>query len=163
MAHSPLQANRSARPSPRRVRSKSLARFRRESWWQVTFPVIAASVLALAAVALVIVLGGPQAASVVADYSLILVILANLILGLVSLVVLAGLIYLITALLQATPPYTNAAQQFMERVYRWVDRQTERIARVVIVIRSTLVGINTYLRSQGIIPGGEETGSAQKQ
>lgn len=163
MTSSTSHASRSARRPPRKVRSESLARFRRESWWQVTFPVIAASVLALAAVILVIVLGGPQAASVVADYSLMLVILANLILGLVLLAVLAVLIYLTTALLRATPPYTNAAQQLMDRVYRWVDRQTERIARLVIVIRSTLVGINTYLRSRGIVPGGEGTGSSKER
>ncbi len=156
MTNPTSQTHHSKQQPLRPVRSESLARFQREAWWQVTFPVVMAAVLALAAIALVIVLGGGQAASVVADYSLILLILANSVLGLILLAVLGGLIYLVNALLRATPPYTNAAQQFAERIYRWVDKQTDRIAHVVIVVRSTAVGISTYLRRQGIIPNGDE-------
>lgn len=155
-------AHRSRQRPLRRVHSTSLARFRREAWWQVTFPVVAAAVLALAAVVLVLALGGGQAASVIADYSLILLILANAVLGLILLAMLGGLIYLITALLRATPPYTNAAQQFAERIYHWVDKQSDRIAHVVIVVRSTAVGISTYLRRQGIIPDSDKAGDSSK-
>lgn len=142
-----------AKPAP--IRSESLLRFRREAWWQVTFPVIVAALLAVAGVVLTIVLGGPAGASVVADYSLVLLIILNLIGGLITLAIFAGLAYAVTALLRATPPYTNAAQQFVDRIYRWIDHQTDRLAHVVIVVRSTLVGLSSYLRRRGIIPEDE--------
>lgn len=153
MSTAPQLGQPDAKPAP--IHSESLSRFRREAWWQVTFPVVVTALLAVAAVVLTIVLGGPAGASVVADYSLVLLIILNLIGGLITLAIFAGLAYAITALLRATPPYTNAAQQFVDRVYRWVDHQTDRLAHVVIVVRSTLVGLSSFLKQRGIIPDDE--------
>lgn len=153
---------RSASPPSRRPTAfnpETARRFRREAWWQVTFPVVAVSLLAVAAVVLVLAVGGPGAASVVADYSLILLAIPNLIGGLVVLAIFAGLAYLFSALIRSTPPYTFVAQDFMKRVYEWVDRQTDRIAHTVILARSALAGLQFYLKQQGFIP---DTGPADE-
>jgi hypothetical protein len=139
---------------------ETTARFKRQSWWQITFPVLAVALLSVAAVVLVFLLSGPEGTSVVGSYSLILVIIPTLIGGLVVLGLVIVLTYWIGRLIRAIPPYAYKAQQGTNRVYQWVDRATDRIAGVVIAVRSTLVGVNVFLRERGIIPSAETAGSA---
>jgi hypothetical protein len=127
-------------------------RFRRQSWWQVVFPVVVVSALSVAALVLLLVLGGPGGVSVVADYSLVLLVILALLGGLLVLALLGGLAYLITRLIGTIPPYTYAVQTTMQQVYEWVDRQTDRIAQAVITARSAMAGVEYYLRKQGIEP-----------
>ncbi len=143
----------SAPQAPSGGNPETLARFRRESWWQITFPVLFVAALGVAGVVLLIVYGGPAGVSIVADYSLLLLIIPWLIAGLLVLAAFAGLIYLSSKLIRSTPPYTYAAQKAMHRVYTWVDRQMNRIAGVVIFIRSLLVGLEVYLKEKGFLPG----------
>ncbi len=130
------------------------AQFRREGWWQITFPVVMVVLLSVLALVLIGVLGGPGTASVVADYSLGLLIILALIAGLLVLLLAFGAIYLVSLLIQKTPPYTYVAQKAIQRVYEWVDRLMNRIANVIILVRSTLAGLKHYLKQQGYtIPG----------
>lgn len=138
------------------------ARFRRESWWQIIFPVLVMTLLSVAAVVLLIVLGGPGGASIVADYSLILVIIPNLVIGLAAFLLLGGLAYLLTRLVGSIPPYANLAQEGMKQVYRQVDKVTNQIAGAVITVRSVMTGISIFLREQGITPDGDQA-NAEKQ
>ncbi len=147
---------------PSAFNPETTARFKRETWWQITFPVLAVTLLAVAAVVLVIVLGGPAGASLIADYALILIVIPILIAGLVVLGVIVLLISFLARLIGNVPPYTFVAQDFMQRVYRWVDDQTNRVARVAIVIRSTLTGITLYLKQRGFIPDAEPADAAQQ-
>jgi hypothetical protein len=90
--------------TPPEVNTETVARFRRQAWWQITFPVLAVTLLAVAGVVLLIVLGGPAAVSIVADYSLWLLIALGMVIAVVPLAI------------------------------------TDRIANVVITVRSVLVG-----------------------
>jgi hypothetical protein len=134
---------------------ETAARFRRESWWQIIFPVVAVTLLLIAGAVLMLVLGGPSATSVVADYALGLLVVLTLIGGLIALGLVAALAYGISKLIGGMPPYTFAVQQFMQRIYEWVDRQTNRLARAVIIFRSAVTGMLFYLRAQGLIPAAE--------
>ncbi len=147
-------------PPPPQGNPVTLARFRREAWWQVTFPILMVALLAIAALVLLIVLGGPAAVSVVADYSLALLIILALLPILIVLALVGGLVYLVSVLIRSVPPYTHKAQQFMEQVYKWVDRQTDRLAGAVITIRSALAGLSVIGR-QPEQPGGSRAGGAQ--
>jgi hypothetical protein len=126
--------------------------FRREGWWQITFPVVAAALLSILAIVLIAVLGGTGVASIVADYALGLIILLNLIAGLLVVALVIGAIYVVSLGIQKTPPYTYVAQKAVRRVYERVDRLMNRIANVVIMVRSAFAGLKHYLKEQGYIP-----------
>lgn len=138
-----------AEPPPE-VNTETVARFRRQAWWQVTFPVLAVTLLAVATVVLLIVLGGSEAISVVADYSLWLLAVLAVLLTVVPLALAGGLAYLMFKLIGGTPPITYKVQQFTEKVYEGADAITDRIASVVITVRSVLVGAGTlFAREEG--------------
>jgi hypothetical protein len=125
------------------------ARFRRESWWQIYFPVLAVALLSLAAVVLLAVLGsGNGAVSVVGDYSLILIIIPALLGGALLLALLIALVAGVIWLILRLPPYANVAQQSMQTVYRKVDQVCNRIAGAVIAVRSAIIGLETYLKQR---------------
>jgi hypothetical protein len=145
---------------------ESTAQFRREAWWQITFPVLIVALLSIGAVVLLVVLSGPTGASIVADYSLILVIIPNVVAGLIVLLLLGGLIYLLARVIRTLPPYTNVAYESVKKVHGWVDKITDRIAGAVIAIRSVLAGIDFFLKAQGIEaedgPDAEAAGTSQQ-
>ncbi len=134
--------------TPPQGNPETLARFRRETWWQVTFPVLLVALLAIAALVLLIVLGGPAAVSVVADYSLALLVILALLPILIVFALAAGLVYLVSLLIRKVPPYTHKAQQFVQRASDWVDQQTDRLAGTVITIRSALAGLGAVGQRQ---------------
>lgn len=138
--------------APAGLTRESIVRFKREAWWQVTFPVVVVAILSVAGLVLLIVLGGRDSISVVADYSLVLLLIPVLLGGLLILALGAVLIYVISALIRAVPPYTGIAQQRMEQIHRKVDEITDWIAGIVISARSLLAGLNVYLRQAGAMP-----------
>lgn len=141
------------RSPPTERNPETTARFKREAWWQITFPVLVATVISIVLVVLLFVLGqSSDDTSIVADYSLILVIIPNLVFGLIVLVLTIVLIYFIAKLIRGIPPHTYSAQQRVDRVHKWVDEGTDRLAGVLITVRSFSVGINTFLKAQGITP-----------
>lgn len=147
--------------------AESLKQFRKESWWQIVFPVLLVSALAVAALVMIVVLGGAASASIVADYVLVLLIILGLFAGLITFVIMALLAFLVSKAIGGIPPYTQAAQGYMQIAYKWVDKQTSRIADVVIVFRTSLFAIEMFLRQRGIIPeekraAGSEPASAGK-
>jgi hypothetical protein len=137
------------------------ARFRRESWWQIQFPVLLVTLLAIGVVVALAVWGGADAIRAVSAYSLILLLIPALLVTLLLVGVGGGLVYLMFKLLRLLPPYANLAQQELESAHQWVDRATDRLAGGLIRIRSTLAGINAYLRREGYLSQDDEsTGSA---
>lgn len=127
------------------------ARYKRQAWWRVTFPVVLAAVLAVVFLVLLIVLGGPTAISVVARYAtILLVVLLGFPLLLVTLGLFGGLVWMMSKALEKTPPYTRKAHDFVGNVYRFTDDATDRVVDVVINTRSTMSGVNTALRELGI-------------
>lgn len=138
------------------------ARFRRETWWQITFPVLAVAIISVVLVVLVVVLGQQPGASIVADYSLMLLIIPSLVCGLIMLVVIAGLSYLTARLIRGMPPYAYTVHRKVAGVHRWVDKTTNRIAGVVITAKGFLVGLDVYLKARGIIPDTEEESASER-
>jgi hypothetical protein len=139
------------------------ARFRRESWWQIQFPVLLVTLLAVGAVVSLAVWGGVDAIHAVSAYSLILLLIPVLVVVLLLVGIGGALVYLMFKLLRLLPPYANLAQQELEGVHQWVDQATNRLAGGLIAVRSTMAGINTYLRHEGYLSQDDEaTGSAGK-
>jgi hypothetical protein len=110
----------------------STLRFRRQSFWQIIFPVIVVALLAAGAVVALFLVTGTAGTSVVADFSLILVILPTCILGVVFLVINVLLIVLLRLLITRVPRYTNAAQRKMQSVYVGVDSFTDKLTSGVV-------------------------------
>lgn len=133
-----------------RVNPITQKKYKRQAWWQVTFPVVLVTVLVVAAVVLLIVLGGPQAISIVADYSLSLLCLLAVLPTLIGVALFGGLVYLMTKALGKTPPLTYKAQMFIEKVYHWVDEATDRVAGVVINATSKMAGVEAAMHEAGI-------------
>jgi hypothetical protein len=133
------------------------ARFRRESWWQIQFPVLLVALLAVGAVVSLAVFGGADAIRAVSAYSLTLLLIPALVAALLLIGIGGALVYLMYKLLRLVPPYANTAQRGMDDVHRWVDDATNRLAGGLIAVRSTLAGINTFLRREGYFSDDEET------
>lgn len=123
----------------------TLARFRRQTLWGVTVPVVVVALLMIAAVVLLIVLGGPGAVSIVADYALILLVLACIVPVLLGLALWGGLAFLTGKLVKTVPPYSYKLRRVMEKVYETVDRITDRIASIFITVESAMAGVSAAL------------------
>ena len=136
------------------------ARFRRESWWQIQFPVLLVALLAVGVVVSLAVFGGADAIHAVSAYSLTLLLIPALVAALLLVGIGGALVYLMFKLLRLLPPYANLAQQELEGVHQWVDQATDRLAGGLIAVRSTLAGINTHLRREGYLSQDDETTGA---
>lgn len=141
-----------AQPEPH----ESYQRFKREAWWQITFPVVLVSLLSIGTVVYIGILSfnsdTGQPASIVADYGLGLLILLALLGGLILVAISVALIYGVSLLIQKTPPYTAGAQRIARQVYETVDEWTSKIAGVFISARAALAGLEYFLKKNGIIP-----------
>ncbi len=141
---------------------ETTARFKRETWWQITFPVLVVAILSVGAVALLFHLSGEQGTAVVADYSLILIIIPTLLLGLLAVLLIGGSIYVVMQLMAWIPPRTYAVQKVMDTVHKRVDKVTDGIASVVIAVRSALIGINLFLQQRAAASEPSATPSPQE-
>lgn len=121
-------------------------RFRRQSWWQITFPVLAVAVLLLGCVIGLFLVVGVPGVSVTADYSVILLSFPTLIIGLVVLILTVALTYLVMILLRRIPPYTFVAHQYVEKVHSAVVGLMNKITGAVIGFLSILSGISLFLK-----------------
>ena len=144
--HSPVQS----KPEPKEVNPVTQKRYKRQAWWQVTFPVIVVAVIVVALLVLLAVLGGPPALSVVADFSLALLCLLAALPVLAVFAIFGALVFLMTKALGKTPPYTYKAHQFIGNVYRWADDVTDRIANAIIEARIRMNGVSAGLEDIGI-------------
>ncbi len=132
--------------SPTARNPKTEARFRRQSWWQITFPVLVVTILLFGCVAGLFFMTGVPGLSVVADYSVILLSLPTIIIGLIVLIVTVALIYLVMILLRRIPPYTFVAHQYFDKVHDTVVGFTKKITGAVIGFLSVLSGISLFLK-----------------
>jgi hypothetical protein len=142
----------SLRNRPTERNPKTLARFRREVWWQITFPMILIVLLMLGGLAGLFFWRGEGGVSVVANYSMILMIIPMLLVGLVVLAIIIGLIYLVVRAIDLIPPYTYVAQKATFSVRDQVKGVANRITGFVIGIRSFLDGIVRFLKERGFVP-----------
>ncbi|MBN1312106.1 MAG: hypothetical protein JXB30_11870 [Anaerolineae bacterium] len=136
------------RPSLQARNLKTAARFKREAWWQITFPVIAAAFLLIGGMVALFYLTGASGISTIADYSVILLSIPALIIGLVVLVVTIVLIGLVMLLIQRIPPYTFVVQGYFEKIHNGVVGFIGKITGALISILSIISGISLFLKQQ---------------
>lgn len=68
-----------------------------------------------------------------------------MLLGLILLVILGGLVYVVSKLLQLLPPYTRIAQDGIETIRKQVETGTDITVKPVIKIQGFLAVIDTLL------------------
>ena len=112
-------------------RSPSMARHRRESFWQIVLPMLVA-LLVLGLAFVLITLSGPAGISGVADLALIVVSVPLLLLGLIPVAVILALLAGMGWLLRNAPPYTRVAQEVSARMADIVERAMQQVSNVVI-------------------------------
>lgn len=147
--------------APTAVNPVSMARFRRQSWWQIIFPVVFATLIGVGLVVLV-ALGGPDVAAVVADYSLVLILLLNLLFAVTFIAIFVVLTVILIKAIKFLPPYTNVAHESVQGINTWVDDQTTKVAGWVITAKSVMTGLTLYLETQGIIPDQKNSENGNK-
>jgi uncharacterized Tic20 family protein len=104
--------------APKPVDSPSMQAHKRQLAWQILVPFLVVTVLILV-VAGLIVAGAATSNQTFADVSTIWLIAPTLVVALLFIVVLCGLVYGITRLLQVTPRYTGMAQDFFVLISTW--------------------------------------------
>jgi hypothetical protein len=84
--------------------------------------------------------------SIVADYSVILLSLPVLFIGLMVLLVTVIFTYLVMVLLGRIPPYTFVAYRYVDKVHRAVVGFMNTITGAVIGILSVISGVSLFLK-----------------
>lgn len=127
---------------------KTRTKFRRETWWQIVFPMIVVTVGLAACAAGIFAARGEMGLSVVADYSLILLIIPVLLGGLIVLAMVVVLIYLAGLALNKLPPYAYLAQRSASAVQARVVGIANAITGFVIGLRALVDGITRFIQEQ---------------
>ena len=140
-----LQIERPTEPNP-----ETIARFKKDSFWQIIFPVLLTSVISLSLVALLYFLGGPESVSIVTDYSIFLLFFVITGLAFVVFISFALVSYLIIYVIREVPPYTHVGHKLFSTIYTWTDGKMNFIADLAIKVNSIFTGLEMYLKTQGI-------------
>ncbi len=143
-------------PTARNLKTQS--KFRRETWWQIVFPMLVVVLLMVACAAGIFVAQGPVGLSVVADYSLILLIIPMLLAGLFALAAVVGLIYLTGLGIDKLPPYAYLAHRSASAVQSRVQGVANAITGFVIAARAFIDGIVRFVHERLQAPAGTQTG-----
>lgn len=127
---------------------KTHAIHRRETFWQITFPLGIGILLLLAAVA-VIILSATQPVTDVgrwADVSLVWLILPTLFFALIFLVLLIGFVYLISYSLRIIPRYALIVQLYFEAGKNKVSQLSNLSIEPIVRLRSTWAAVRYAAR-----------------
>jgi hypothetical protein len=133
-----------------------VTRHRRQSFWQITLPVLVVLLLLGLAFALV-VLSGAADISGVADLALVLVSLPLLVIGLIPVAAVFALVVGMAWLLRETPSATRVAQDVSARVSEIIIRAMRAVTNVII---PAVVG---YSMAQRILGGDRKDGADGSQ
>ncbi len=119
---------------------KTYAEHRREVFWQITIPLVAGSLLILAAIAAIIFFATQASPGLDrwADVSLMWLIFPSLFLVLIMLVVLIGIVFAVTVVLQKTPRLAYLLQQYIEIGEAKVGQFTNLAAEPILRTHSLL-------------------------
>lgn len=135
---------------PKARNPKTHARFKRQSFWEITFPMLVVLFILIGLAALLIVFTGGSGTAIVADYSLILLFIP---LAIVGMPIIALSIWLVTLILKAfnlIPPYTYVAQKGILDVREKVDHISKSITGFVISIQAFFGSIGQFLKEHGL-------------
>jgi uncharacterized membrane protein YhaH (DUF805 family) len=129
----------------------SYQRHKRQSFWQVLFPILLAGLVVLAGLAFLILTatkGDPASQlSGWADTSLIWMLLPVLGLGLVAVLILGVLIFLLARLLKILPIYTSLVQRYFAIGESWVKNFVARGIKPLLTAKGYQAGASQLLKS----------------
>jgi hypothetical protein len=119
-----------------RIEHESYIKHRSQMWQQIILPVVLATVLMLVLIVLICVATFRDNGDVGrwAAISTIWIVIPILFAGLVTLVILGGLIYLMMRLLGILPTYTGLAQDYVQLWALYVQRFTEAAVKPIFAV-----------------------------
>lgn len=121
--------------------------YRKDSFWQITFPLMIGSLLILAlAVWTVSTAARGGEVGKAADASLVFLIIPALMVALIFLVILAGLVYALIWLNKNIPFYAYQVQIFFARVQGRVQTIADKAAAPVIKTSGLLAALRTLVQ-----------------
>lgn len=134
------------RPAKLRERNPlTHARHRREVFWQITLPLLLGLVL-FVGVSVLSALGNSGEVSRGADVALIWLILPLLVVGLIFLVVLAGLTYGLVFLIRGIPGYARQAQDLVALVADKTRQLGDAAVEPIYRLESFMAGVRAAQR-----------------
>ncbi len=128
--------------------------YRREAFWQITFPLILGIILVVVALAGVILAGRKPVTegnnlpvvSRWADISLIWLILLGMVISLSALALFGALAYGVTWILRVLPPYAFQAQVIFWRIQATVQKGADLVVEPFLRLRSFWAGLRALRR-----------------
>ncbi len=117
-------------------------RHRKEVFWQITFPMILASLVLLGVCSLTVFIAmGQEGAGLWRDISLIWMISPALILSLIPFAIFAGMAYGIVRLIGVLPGFFFKVQRFLTNLTERIESISNRLASPIIRVGSFLAGL----------------------
>jgi len=102
-------------------------------------------IIAVAVITGVAAFGANDRSPIWAAISTIWLVIPVMFFGLISLVVLAGLVYLLARTLQVLPPYTSKAQYYVDRGASEVKRFSDMAAKPVLFLEEIKASLKAIL------------------
>lgn len=132
-------------------KSTSYLRHQRQKFWQIVVPVGVGVLLILAIAVMVVLAVSPErvggSVSQWADASLIWLLLPVLAVALITTLVLFGLVFLVSQLLDILPRYTFPAQQYVAQFEAKVKIWSKKIVSPIFTIKSVNAGVGAFFSS----------------
>lgn len=139
--------NRRSSKIPSARNPQTYLRHRQEVFWQITLPVAIGAIILLGTALLVAFGTESGTLSHMADAALIELIVPALVFGLITLAVLAAIVYGLTRLLEVLPYAFMKAQIFFLQTQLTVIRVNDRLVEPVIRAHSFSARVRAFLRS----------------
>jgi hypothetical protein len=124
---------------------ESTHRHRRESFWQIVFPIVLIALLFIGLAVTLYLTRGAQGVSIAADFALIFIILPFALIGLVVVIIIGAMIYGIHWALKKVPPYTNTAQRYTTMASRTVTNVLDQVTHYLVAVFAMLGGFSNML------------------
>jgi hypothetical protein len=121
-------------------------RHKRQTFFQITLPLVIGSVI-IVAIMVLSGINGLQGNDVVTRWShlsLILIVIAVMIVGIIALGLLFAFIYLIARLLHLLPPYAHLIQAYFEVAALTIRIRADQLLQPLIKIKGWWAGINNF-------------------
>jgi len=116
---------------------------RGSEFWQIIFPALAGLILIGLLCAWVVVSASPGSLSRLAEISTVLLVLPIILVSSLAFLLLGGLIYLVQRLIQAIPPLTGKAVDFLRKIQSGIRGVADFIVKPVIQPSALLTGMRS--------------------
>jgi len=126
-----------------------IQKYQHQRFWHIIFPIVLFSLL-LGVAGGFTVLAEASTDRLMADISIIWLVIPLLFSALILLAVMVGLIYLVTRLLIITPTYTRKVQNFLVRVEQGTHKTTTSIVKPILWINQLGGRIHKFFQNNGL-------------